>query len=53
MHFDRRTVQGYRFDLDPHDLIVLQLREYAIQHAVLGPAIHAGVDGVPVAESLG
>ena len=53
MDLDCRTVQGHRFDLDADDLIVLQLCEYPIQHAALGPAIHARVDRVPVAEALG
>ena len=53
MHFDRGRVQRHGFDLDAHDLIVLQLREYPIQDAVLRPPIHAGVDGVPVAKALG
>jgi hypothetical protein len=53
MHLDACAVQGHSLDLDPDDLIVLQLSEYPIQHATLRPAIHAGVDGVPVAEPLG
>jgi len=53
MHLDGRTVDGHRLDLDPDDLIVLQLCEYAIQDAALRPTIHARVDGVPVAESPG
>ena len=53
MHFDDGTVQPNRLDLDAHDLSMLQLLEYAIEHSVLGPAIHARVDGVPIAESLG
>ena len=53
MHFDDGAVQANRLDLDAHDLSMLQLREHAIEHAVLGPAIHACVDGVPIAESLG
>ena len=53
MHLDCGTVQSHGFDLDADDLILLQLREHPIQHAALGPAIHAGVDGVPVAEPLG
>ena len=32
---------------------MLQLRENPIQHAAFGPAVHAGVDRVPVAEALG
>ena len=53
MYFDRRTVQGHRFDLDPDDLIVLQLRKYPIQYAALRPPIHAGIDGVPIAKPPG
>src|ERR1039458_2105704 len=40
-------------NLDAHDLLPLQLLEDAIQYAVLGPDVHAGVNGVPVAETLG
>ena len=46
VHFDR-------FDLNAHDLLPLQTLEDMIQDTVLGPAIHAGIDGVPRAESLG
>ena len=53
MHFDDGAVQANRLDLDAHDLSMLQLLEHASQHAVLGPAIHARVDGVPIAESRG
>ena len=52
MHFDGGRVQFHGLDPDAHDLLPLQLLKDAIQHAVLGPAIHAGVDGVPVAKSL-
>ena len=53
MHLHDGAVQGHRFDLDPDDLSMLQLFEYPIQYAALRPAIHAGVDGVPIAESFG
>jgi hypothetical protein len=53
MHLDGRTLQGYGFDLETDDLILLQLREDSIQYATFGPAIHAGVDRVPVAEPFG
>jgi len=53
MHLDDGTVQGHRFDLDAHDLSVLQLFENPIQYAELGPAVHSRVDRVPVAEALG
>ena len=39
-----------RFELDAHYLFSLQAFEYPVEHAVLGPAVHAGVDGVPSAK---
>src|SRR5512139_1908656 len=53
MDFDDGTVQAHRLELDAYDLSMLQLLEHPIEHAALGPAIHAGVDGVPVAEAFG
>ena len=53
MHLDARAVQRHGFDLDAHDLGLLQLLEHAIEHAGLGPTVHACVDRVPVAEPLG
>ena len=53
MHFDDGAVQAYRFDLDAHDLSMLQLLKHTIEHPVLGPAIHARVEGVPIAKALG
>ena len=53
MDFDGGAVQCHGFDLDAHDLIVLQLCEHPIHHPALGPPIHAGVDRVPVAKPLG
>ena len=32
---------------------MLKLRKYPIEHPILGPPIHTGVDRVPVAEPLG
>lgn len=52
MHLDRGGVERDGFDLDPHDLLHLQLFEDAVQHAVLGPAVHARIDRVPIAEVL-
>ena len=52
MHFDHGAVQRHRFDLDAHNLSMMQLFEHPIQNATLGPAIHAGIDGVPIAEPL-
>lgn len=53
MHFDDRTVETYRFDPDPYELLMLQLLEQPIQHTGFCPAVHAGVDSVPIAEALG
>ena len=53
MDLDGRAVQCHRFDLDPDDLIVLKLREHPVQHTALRPTIHAGINGVPIAESFG
>src|SRR5712675_1997919 len=52
MHLDRGRVERERLDLDPHDLLRLQLLEYLIENPVLGPAIHPRVDRVPAAETL-
>ena len=53
MHLDDSAVQGNRLDLDAHDLSMLQLFKNPIQYATLGPAIHARVDRVPIAEAFG
>ena len=53
MDLDDGTVQGDGFELHAEDLRVLQLGKDAIQHPALCPTIHARIDGVPVAESLG
>lgn len=53
MHLDDGRVQLDGFDLEAHDLLPLQALEDALQHAALGPAVHARIDGVPVAETLG
>jgi hypothetical protein len=52
MHFDGGRIQRHRLDADAHDLFALQLLEDRVQHATLGPAVHAGVDGVPLAEAF-
>ena len=53
MHFHGRAIQRHGFDLEADDLSMLQLCEHSIQHTTFGPAIHAGVDRVPVAEACG
>src|ERR1035438_7908471 len=53
MDFDGGRIQAHGLDANAHDLLALQLLEDPIQHAVLGPAVHAGVDGVPRSEAFG
>ena len=53
MDFDDGAVERDRLDLDAHDLCLLQAFEHTIQHTQLRPAVHAGIDGVPVAEAFG
>src|SRR5512133_2118496 len=53
MYLDYCAVQAHRFDFNTHDLSMLQLFKQAIEHAILGPAVHARVDGMPIAEALG
>jgi hypothetical protein len=53
MNLHDGAVQRHRLDLDTHDLGLLKLGKHAIQHAALGPSVHARVDGMPVAEALG
>jgi hypothetical protein len=52
MHLDGGRVQMDGLDLEAHDLLPLQLFKDVVQYAVLGPAIHARVDGVPIAKTL-
>ena len=53
MHLHDGAVQRHGLDPDTHDVGLLKFCEDAIQHAALGPAVHARVNGVPVAEALG
>ena len=53
MDLHDRAVDRNRLDSDAHDLFLLHLGEYPIQHAVLRPTVHAGVDRMPIAESFG
>jgi hypothetical protein len=48
MYLDYCAVQAHRFDANTHDLSIKQ----AIEHAILGPTVHARVDGMPIAEAL-
>src|ERR1035438_6992473 len=51
LHDGRVQLDG--FDPDAHDLLPLQLFKDAVQCAILRPAVHASIDGVPIAEALG
>ena len=51
MHLEDSTIHRDDFELNAHYLFALQVFEYPIEHTVLGPAVHAGVDGVPSTES--
>lgn len=53
MDLDAGGVQRDCFDLDAHDLCSLQLIEHAIEDTGFGPAVHAGVNRVPVAKAHG
>ena len=53
MNLDRGAVQRYRLDPDANNLRLLQLLKHPIQHTAFAPAVHAGVDGVPIAEAFG
>ena len=50
MHLHNGAVHRHRLELDAHDLLSLQMLEDPVKHAVLRPAVHPGVDGVPVAK---
>ena len=51
MHLDAGAVQRHRLDADAHNLVLLQLLEDPVEDTCLGPAVHAGVDGAPIAEA--
>ena len=53
MHFDDRAVQGNRLQFDCDDLLLLQTGEDPVKHPCFAPTVHAGVDGVPVAQAFG
>ena len=50
MHFDRGAVQTNPLDPDRQNLLRLQPGKYPVQHPRLAPAVHPGVDGMPVAQ---
>ena len=50
MDLDDRAVHRHDFQLETDDPLPLQLLEHPVEHAVLRPAVHPGINGVPVAE---
>jgi len=50
MDFDRGAVQANPFDPDRQNLLRLQPGKHPVQHPCLAPAVHARVDGVPIAK---
>ena len=52
MNLDDGRVHGYGLDLDADQLFALQFLKNSIQHSALRPAVHAGVNSVPVAEAF-
>src|SRR5579863_7306477 len=52
MNLDDRTVQTHCLDLDADELFTLQLGKEPIEYTGFGPAVHACVDRMPVAEAL-
>ena len=53
MNLHDGRVHRHGFDFDADQLLALQFLEDGVEHAVLRPAVHAGVNGMPVAEALG
>jgi hypothetical protein len=52
MDLDDGRVHFDSLNLDADDLFFLQALENLVQNAVLGPTVHARVNGVPRAETL-
>ena len=52
MDLDDGAVQRHRSSLMRNQLGALQVFEDPVEHPVLGPTIHAGVDRVPVPKAL-
>ena len=50
MDLDDGAVDRHGFNFYPDNLLLLKRRENPIQHTGLGPAIHSGVDCMPVSE---
>jgi len=52
MHLHDGRIHLDRLDSDAHNLLSLQPLKNLVQNTALGPAIHAGVDGMPGSKAL-
>ena len=52
MHLDACAVLRHGFDANAHHLLALELLKYLVEYSSFVPSAHAGVDRVPVSESL-
>ena len=50
MDFDRGAVQRNGLHSESQDLLSLQTGKHSVHDAGLAPAVHPGVNGVPIAE---
>ena len=50
MHLDNGAVHRDRLQFDAHYLFSLQVFEHPVEHPVLRPSVHTGVDRVPLAK---
>jgi hypothetical protein len=50
MHFDRGAIQAHMLAADRQNLLLLQPGEDPVQYPRFTPAIHPGVDRMPVAK---
>ena len=53
MDFDDGAIQKDGLDFNLNDLFLLQPRKDPVEYARLAPAVHAGIDGVPIAQPGG
>ena len=52
MNLHGRRIQTKSLDPDTHNLLQLQFLEHPVQGSILRPAVHARIDGVPIAKPL-
>ena len=50
MHFDRRAIERNMIDLNVDDVIFLHRSKHMIEDTVLGPAVGARINRMPIAE---